>query len=113
VKRGELYRVRHPSGADPKKSRVFVVVARQAVIDSRFSSVTCAPVYSVYHGLSSQVAVGIDEGLKHDSAIHCDELVSLPKAALTDYVGSLSRSKLSEINLALAVALDLVDEEPT
>lgn len=113
MKRGELYRVRHPSRADPKKSRVFVVVARQAVIDSRFSSVTCAPVYSVYHGLSSQVAVGIDEGLKHDSAIHCDELVSLPKAALTDYVGSLSRSKLSEINRALAVALDLVDEEPT
>jgi mRNA interferase MazF len=109
VTRGELYRVRHPSGADPKKSRVFIVVARQAVIDSRFSSVTCAPVYSVYHGLSSQVAVGIDEGLKHDSAIHCDELVSLSKTALTDYVGSLSRKKLNELNHALALALDLVD----
>jgi mRNA interferase MazF len=111
VTRGELYRVRHPSGADPKKSRVFVVVARQALIDSRFSSVTCAPVYSVYHGLSSQVAVGIDEGLKHDSAVHCDELVSLSKTALTDYVGSLSRRKLSELNRALALALDLADEE--
>lgn len=109
--RGELYRVRHPSGADPKKSRVFVVVARQALIDSRFSSVTCAPVYSLYHGLSSQVAVGIDEGLKHESAIHCDELVSLPKTALTDYVGSLSRKKLNELNRALVLALDLVDKE--
>ena len=111
MRRGELYRVRHPSGNDPRKSRVFVVVARQALIDSRFSSVTCAPVYSAFHGLASQVAVGIDEGLKHESAIHCDELVSLPKTALTDYVGSLSPMKLSELNRALAIALDLRREE--
>lgn len=105
--RGELYRVRHPSGGDPRKSRVFVVVGRQAVIESRFSSVICAPVYSSHHGLLSQVAVGIDEGLKHDSAIHCDELVSLLKTALTDYVGSLSPEKLAQLDHALAVALDL------
>ena len=107
MKRGELYRVRHPSGDDPRRSRVFVVVARQAVIDSRFSSVTCAPVYSAYHGLSSQVAIDIGEGMKHESAIHCDELVSLSKAVLTDYVGSLSQTKIHELNAALAVALDL------
>jgi mRNA interferase MazF len=111
MRRGELYRVRHPSSADPRKSRVFVIVARQALIDSRFSSVTCAPVYSAFHGLGSQVAVGINEGLKHDSAIHCDELVSLPKSVLTDYVGTLSSAKVSEVNRALAVALDLRREE--
>jgi mRNA interferase MazF len=82
VTRGEMYRVRHPGGTDPRRSRVFVVVSRQVVIDSRFSSVICAPVYSAYHGLASQVAVGVDQGLKFDSAIHCDELVSLPKAVL-------------------------------
>jgi len=107
VKRGELYRVRHPSSADPKRSRVFVVVSRQAVIDSRFSSVICAPVYSARHGLSSQVPVGIDDGLKHDSAIHCDELVSLAKTALTDYVGTLSPTKIFDLNRALSVALEL------
>ena len=111
MRRGELYRVRHPSVADPRKSRVFVIVARQALIDSRFSSVTCAPVYSAFHGLASQVAIGIEEGLKHESAIHCDELVSLPKTVLTDYVGSLSPLKLSELNAALAIALDLRREE--
>lgn len=107
MKRGELYRVRHPSSADPRRSRVFVVVGRQAVINSRFSSVICAPIYSAYHGLSSQVLVGIDEGLKHDSAIHCDELVSLAKTSLTDYIGSLSRNKIMELDQALAIALDL------
>jgi mRNA interferase MazF len=107
VRRGELYRVRHPSPSDPRRSRVFVVVARQAVIDSRFSSVTCAPIYSAYHGLSSQVEVGISEGLKHDSAIHCDELVSIAKPALTDFVGSLAPEKIAALDRALAVALDL------
>jgi mRNA interferase MazF len=108
VTRGELYRVRHPSSADPKRSRVFVVVSRQVVIDSRLSSVICAPIYSARHGLSSQVGVGVDDGLKHDSAIHCDELVSLPKAALTDYIGTLSLAKIAALNRALEVALDLI-----
>ena len=86
---------------------MFVVVSRQAVIDSRFSSVICAPVYSALHGLSSQVPLGIDDGLKHDSAIHCDELVSLAKTALTDYVGTLSATKLAQLNRALSVAQGL------
>jgi len=86
---------------------VFVVVGRQTAIDSRFSSVICAPIYSAFHALNSQVLVGVEEGLKHDSAIHCDELVSLPKSALTDYVGSLSAAKIAELNGALAVALEL------
>ena len=104
--RGELYRVRHPRG-DPRRSRVFCIVSRAALIDSSFSTVTCAPIYSVRHGLSTQVNVGPDEGLKHESAIHCDELVSLPKSALTDYVGTLSESRLRELNRALAIALEL------
>jgi mRNA interferase MazF len=105
VKRGELYRVRRPGPPDPKRSRVFVIVGRQVVIDSPFPTVTCAPVFSSHHGLSSQVAVGIDEGLKHASSIHCDELVSLPKSALTAYVGELSVPKLVELRSALRTAL--------
>jgi len=109
VKRGELYRVSHPSMRDPKKSRVFVVVSRQVLIDSRFSTVVCAPIYSVHDGLSTQVLVGIDEGLKHDSSIHCDELISIPKSALTNFVGKLSPQKIEALNRALRIALDISD----
>jgi mRNA interferase MazF len=104
VKRGDLYRVRRPAG-DRKPARVFVVVSRQAVIDSRFSTVTCAPVYSRRDGLSTQVDVGTDEGLKHDSSVHCDALVSILKTQLTDYVGTLSGSRLRELGRSLRVAL--------
>jgi mRNA interferase MazF len=83
VKRGDLYLVKKPGSRDPRKQRVFVIVSRQALIDSRFSSVICAPVYSRHDGLSTQVSVGLEEGLKKESSIHCDELVSLPRAVLT------------------------------
>ena len=109
MKRGELYRVANPSARDPKRFRVFVIVSRQALIDSRFSTVICAPVYSAHHGLSTQVMVGIEEGLKHESSIHCDELVSLPKSALTHYVGALSSERMDELNKALKMALAIAD----
>lgn len=108
MKRGDLYRVVHPS-RDPKKFRTFVVVSRQAVIDSRFSTVICAPIYTIHDGLASQVSVGIEEGLKHASSIHCDELVSLPKSVLTNYIGMLSPRKTEALDNALRVALDLLD----
>jgi mRNA interferase MazF len=84
-----------------------VVVSRQTLIESRFSTVICAPVYSRREGLATEVPVGAAEGLKHDSSILCDALVSLQKAALSDYVGTLSRTKLSALVNALRVALAL------
>ncbi len=109
MRRGELYRVAHPSARGPRKFRVFVVVSRQVLIDARFSTVICAPVYSAYDRLSTQVPVGIGEGLTHDSSIYCNELVSLPKSALANFVGTLSPPKIDALNRALAVALELPD----
>ncbi|MFI5092850.1 MAG: type II toxin-antitoxin system PemK/MazF family toxin [Candidatus Acidiferrales bacterium] len=106
VTRGELYRV-HKPGGDPKEYRTFVVASRQALIDSRFSTVVCAPVFSNGQGLSTQVAVGADEGMKHPSWIMCDNLVSLRKMDLRQYIGALSALKLAEFNQALRMALDL------
>jgi mRNA interferase MazF len=83
-----------------------VVVSRQVLIDSSFSTVICAPVFSEGPGLATQVAVGVDEGLK-PSWIMCDNLVSLVKVDLTNYVGALAPEKAVELDRALAVALGL------
>ena len=107
MRRGELYLVQKPGSRDSRKQRVFAVVSRQTVLDSRFSTVTCAPVYSQHDGLSTQVAVGIEDGLKKASSIHCDELVSLPKTMLTRYAGSLRPASMRELDRALMVALSL------
>ncbi len=105
--RGDLYLVRKPGSSDPRRRRAFVVVSRQVLIDSRYSTVVCAPVYSTGSGLSTQVALGTEAGLKRDSAIHCDELVSIPKSRLQSFLGSLSPSKMRELDRALAIAVGL------
>jgi mRNA interferase MazF len=95
-----------PLGNDPKLYRSFVV-SRQILIDSRFPTVVCAPLLTRGHGFSTQVSVGIDEGLKHESWILCDNLVSLRRVQLTRFVGSLARSKVEELDQALKRALAL------
>ncbi|MDA8019207.1 MAG: type II toxin-antitoxin system PemK/MazF family toxin [Thermoanaerobaculia bacterium] len=105
MRRGDLFRVRRPGGGDPKQRRIFVVASREALIRSRFSTVVCAPIYSRWRGLATEVLVGPEEGLRHESSILCDALASLPKAVLTDYLGSLSPPKMREFDDALRVAL--------
>jgi mRNA interferase MazF len=103
--RGDIYRVKKPGGGDPKKFRLFVVVARQAVIESKFSTVVCAPIYTNHDGLTTQVALSTADGVIKDCSIHCDELTSMPKALLTHFVASLRPAKITELNDALLIAL--------
>jgi hypothetical protein len=67
-----------------------------------------ASVFTLFHGLPTQVAVGTSEGLKHESAVQCDGLVSLEKSRLTDYVGELTSDKLGELDAALSRTLALL-----
>jgi mRNA interferase MazF len=112
VRRGEFYRVAKPSAGDPRRFRVFLVVSRQVLIDSKFSTVVCAPVYTARHGLSTQVDVGPEEGLRAESCVHCDELVSLPKVRLTRFVGRLAPARIPELDRALAAALAIDPAAP-
>jgi len=107
MKRGDMYLLRRPGGGDPRKQRVMIVVSRQGLVDSRFPTAVCAPVFTRGHGLETEVSVGPEEGLKHPSWIASDGLVSIPKSRLTDFVGSLSPQKLSRLSQALRIALDL------
>ncbi|HEV2134414.1 MAG TPA: type II toxin-antitoxin system PemK/MazF family toxin [Terracidiphilus sp.] len=106
MRRGELYRVFKPGG-DSKQYRTFVVVSRQTLIDSKFPRVICAPVMSEGQGLATQVRIGIEEGMKHESWVHCDDLRSMQKSVLTQWVGSLPPDKTRKLEYALKVALDL------
>lgn len=93
MRRGELYLVRKPGSQDSSSARL------------RHRE----PVYSRHDGLSTQVSLGTAEGLKHESSIHCDELVSLPKTVLSRYVGRLDDLQMRRLDRALSAALDLDD----
>ncbi|MGK5089059.1 type II toxin-antitoxin system PemK/MazF family toxin [Bdellovibrionota bacterium FG-2] len=105
MRRGELYRVYRGSKHDPKDFRVFIIISRQLLIDSKFSTVICAPVYSHFEGLSTQLSIGIEEGLKKESSVFCDEIFSIEKSRLTDFVGSLSPRKIATLEKCLKIAI--------
>ena len=106
--RGEIYRTgeRVPERGD--KPGFYVVVSRPFIAENDdVSTVVCAPVYSQVLGLSTEVVVGPEEGLPRVSSVRCDFLALMFKRKLTTFVASLPPRKLTELNRALAVALDL------
>lgn len=105
LRRGEIYRVRQPQHGDPKKSRCFVIVSRQELVDSKANRILCAPVNSQGFGLATEVPIGEPEGLKHPSVVNCDQLTRLEKSLLTDYIGKLSAAKLTLLKGALKIAI--------
>jgi mRNA interferase MazF len=111
LRRGEIYRVRHPQHGDPKKSRCFAVVSRQDLLDSKADRVLCAPINTSGIGLVTEVELGVEEGLKHHSVVNCDQITRLEKRMLTDYVGALSPAKLAQLRAALLIAFD-IDDDP-
>ncbi len=110
MERGELYRVEKPTRIEPKKFRVYVIVNRRKFIRSNYQTIICASVYANRNGLATEVNVGIDERLKHDGAIRCDELISLQKSSLTNFIGSLFEQKTKKLNQALKFALEMENE---
>ena len=87
----------------PNKRRPVVVLTRQEVIPL-LHTVMVAPVTSTIRGAPSEVFVGIDEGLKHDSALNLDHVQTVEKSRLRRYVGSLHPAKMREVCRALAIA---------
>jgi len=68
--------------------------------------VTVAPITTTIRGIRSEVLVGRDEGLSQESAISCDNLLTVPVVALDpDPVGRLDDSIRAQLDRALAYAL--------
>jgi mRNA interferase MazF len=90
------------------KPGYYVVVARNFIATAEeIETVVCAPVYSTWRNLETEVVINPVDGVDHTSSVRCDFLMLLRKDRLQHLVGSLSASKLAELNRALAVALDL------
>jgi mRNA interferase MazF len=63
-----------------------------------------APITSAIHGVPSEVLIGIDHGLKQDSAINLDHLQTVDKSRLKTFVCHLDDDVMDEVCRALAVA---------
>lgn len=100
VARGEIWTYRFKA---PDKRRPVLVVSRPDVIPL-LHTVMVAPITSTRRGAPSEVDVGIEEGLKHDSAVNLDHVQTVEQARLISFVGTLSVAKMQQVCRALGVA---------
>src|SRR5437016_739249 len=87
----------------PDKQRPVLVLSRSEVI-GLLHTVIVAPITSTIHGAPSEVIVGIDEGLKQDSAVNLDHVQTVEKAKLSRFVGTISPQKMHVVCRALGIA---------
>ena len=100
VTRGDIWMYAFPR---PDKARPVLVLTRQDVI-GLLHTVMVAPITSTIRGAPSEVLVGIDEGLKRDSAVNLDHVQTIERRGLRRFIGRVSRAKMNEVCDALAIA---------
>jgi len=100
LSRGEIWLF---TFSPPDKRRPVLVLTRQEVIPY-LSTVLVAPITSTIRGAPSEVVVGFDEGLRHESAVNLDHVQTVPKDQLRQFVGTLGRHKMGQVCRALAIA---------
>ena len=100
LKRGTIWMYKFKK---PDKLRPVVILSRQDVI-GLIDSVVVAPITSTIYGVPSEVIVGIDQGLKHDSAVNLDHIQTVSASKLNRYIGSLDNKLMTEVCQALKIA---------
>jgi mRNA interferase MazF len=102
LNRGDVYEVDWPElGRRP------AVIVTRAVAIPFLRNVVVALVTRTIRVLPTEVLVDEAQGLRSESAINCDNLLTVPKDALVRYRGSLGPVEMARLNDALRLALDL------
>jgi mRNA interferase MazF len=100
VARGEIWSYRFKS---PDKRRPVLILTRPEVIPL-LNTVMVAPITSTRRGAPSEVAVGVDEGLKRDSAVNLDHVQTVEQDRLVGFIGTVDDAKMRQVCRALAIA---------
>jgi|SRR5579875_220721 mRNA interferase MazF len=88
------------------KARPVLILTRETV-RAYLSRVTVAPITSNARGLSTEVRVGVANGLGQDSVVSCDNIVTVPVSTLGQRIGYLLPSQEPELAEAIRTAFDL------
>ena len=89
----------------PYGRRPVCVLTRNAALPV-LKGVTVAPITTIIREIASEVPVGRDEGLAHQSVINCDNLITISGRRIdTEPVGTLSYAKCQQLDRALRFSL--------
>lgn len=84
-----------------------VLVLTREVVRPYLRNVTVAPITSTVRGLSTEVAVGVGNGLDRAGVISCDNITTIPVQLLLQQIGQLLPAQELALTDAIAAAFDL------
>lgn len=101
LERGEVRLYRFPT---PDKERPVLILTRSSVI-GYLSRVTVAPITSTIRGVSSEVVLGVEDGLKQPCVANLHNLMTVNQQGIGRRLTQLSTRRMREICAALNYAL--------
>jgi mRNA interferase MazF len=100
VARGDIWLYRFQP---PDKRRPVLVLTRDDAI-GLLRTVLVAPITSTIRGSPGEVVLGVDVGLKHQSAANLDRVQCVERSRLVRYVGHVDPRKMRAVCRALSIA---------
>ena len=88
------------------KSRPVLVLTRDPVRGA-MRRVTVVPITSTIKGLSTEVPVGVENGLDGPGVVSCDNIITIDKATLGRHLGFLFEAQERELTAAIVNAFAL------
>jgi mRNA interferase MazF len=88
------------------KRRPALILTRQSALPV-LGWVTVAPITSTIRGLTSEVSVGVRNGLDHDSVVSCDNVTTVRQDAIGDTLGLFFDDQEPALARAVSDAFDL------
>ena len=106
MKRGEIYWYTFKS---PDKRRPVLILTRSAVIPY-LNTVTIAPITTRIRDIPSEVFITIDDGMPTDCAAIFDNIQTVDKSKIGEFITHLSLERLEEVSEAIYFVLGLDNE---
>lgn len=103
MKRGEVWWVDFPA---PVGRRPAVLMSRNQAYRVR-AAVTVVPLTRTIRHIASEVPLGPPDGVPKASVASADNVTTIPKALLHEYLATLSSAKLAGLERAIKFSLDL------
>ena len=103
MKRGEVWWVDFPA---PTGRRPAVLLSRNQAYRVR-AAVTVVPLTRTIRGIASELSLGPSDGVPKASVANADNVTTVAKSRLQEYLTTLSTANLALLERAIKFALDL------
>jgi mRNA interferase MazF len=88
------------------KARPVLILTRD-LVRPHLTALTIAPITTTIRGLSSELPVGVANGLEEASVVSCDNITTVPKRAIGAQIGVLLDDQEQLLSAAIRAAFDL------